>query len=102
MIRRPPRSTLLPSTALFRCRINMSHGSHEEHVDTIARARAAASRLKRPLSVLVDLSGPKIRSEEHTSELPSRQYLGCRLLLVKNNTNTPLPYRASTYTVPGI
>jgi pyruvate kinase len=43
-------------------RINMSHGSQEEHVETIARARAAAERLKRPLSVLVDLSGPKIRT----------------------------------------
>src|SRR5215216_2682667 len=43
-------------------RINMSHGSQEEHVETITRARAAAERLKRPLSVLVDLSGPKIRT----------------------------------------
>ncbi|HEX8116849.1 MAG TPA: pyruvate kinase [Pyrinomonadaceae bacterium] len=43
-------------------RINMSHGSHEEHSETIARARAAAERLKRPLSILVDLSGPKIRT----------------------------------------
>jgi pyruvate kinase len=43
-------------------RINMSHGSQEEHAETIARARAAAERLKRPLSVLVDLSGPKIRT----------------------------------------
>jgi len=43
-------------------RINMSHGSHEEHAENIARARAAATRLRRPLSVLVDLSGPKIRT----------------------------------------
>jgi pyruvate kinase len=43
-------------------RINMSHGSQEEHAETVARARAAAERLKRPLSVLVDLSGPKIRT----------------------------------------
>jgi pyruvate kinase len=43
-------------------RINMSHGTQEEHTETIARARAAAARLKRPLSVLVDLSGPKIRT----------------------------------------
>ncbi|MBV8858172.1 MAG: pyruvate kinase [Acidobacteria bacterium] len=43
-------------------RINMSHGSQEEHAETIARARAAAERLKRPLSVLLDLSGPKIRT----------------------------------------
>lgn len=43
-------------------RINMSHGTQEEHVETIRRARSAAERLKRPLSVLVDLSGPKIRT----------------------------------------
>ena len=43
-------------------RINMSHGTQEEHVETIRRARAAAERMKRPLAVLVDLSGPKIRT----------------------------------------
>jgi pyruvate kinase len=43
-------------------RINMSHGAQEEHAESIRRARAAAERLKRPLSVLVDLSGPKIRT----------------------------------------
>ncbi|HST54066.1 MAG TPA: pyruvate kinase [Pyrinomonadaceae bacterium] len=43
-------------------RINMSHGTQEEHAETIKRARSAAERLKRPLSVLVDLSGPKIRT----------------------------------------
>jgi pyruvate kinase len=43
-------------------RINMSHGTQEEHAEAIRRARAAAERLKRPLSVLVDLSGPKIRT----------------------------------------
>jgi pyruvate kinase len=43
-------------------RINMSHGMQEEHAETIRRARAAAERMKRPLAVLVDLSGPKIRT----------------------------------------
>src|SRR5918911_3941932 len=43
-------------------RINMSHGMQEEHAETIRRARAAAERMRRPLSVLVDLSGPKIRT----------------------------------------
>jgi pyruvate kinase len=43
-------------------RINMSHGTQEEHAETIRRARSAAARLKRPLAVLVDLSGPKIRT----------------------------------------
>ncbi|HEX8179029.1 MAG TPA: pyruvate kinase [Pyrinomonadaceae bacterium] len=43
-------------------RINMSHGVQEEHAETIRRARTAAERMKRPLAVLVDLSGPKIRT----------------------------------------
>ncbi len=43
-------------------RINMSHGTHEEKTEDIKRARAAAENLKRPLAVLVDLSGPKIRT----------------------------------------
>ncbi len=43
-------------------RINMSHGEQSEHAESIRRTRAAAERLKRPVSVLVDLSGPKIRT----------------------------------------
>lgn len=43
-------------------RINMSHGTQEEHAETIRRARAAAERMRRPLAVLVDLAGPKIRT----------------------------------------
>ncbi|MDQ3755428.1 MAG: pyruvate kinase [Acidobacteriota bacterium] len=43
-------------------RINMSHGTQEEHAETIRRARAAAERMRRPLAILVDLSGPKIRT----------------------------------------
>ncbi len=43
-------------------RINMSHGAQEEHAESIKRARSAALQMKRPLSVLVDLSGPKIRT----------------------------------------
>ncbi len=42
-------------------RINMSHGTRDEHTEIVKRARAAAKEMKRPLSVLVDLSGPKIR-----------------------------------------
>ncbi len=43
-------------------RINMSHGTQEEHVETIKRARAASEQMQRPLAVLVDLSGPKLRT----------------------------------------
>ena len=45
-------------------RINMSHGTREESADDIKRARAAAKKLNRPLAVLVDLSGPKIRTRQ--------------------------------------
>lgn len=43
-------------------RINMSHGNHEEHSKAISNARAAAAKKKRAMSILVDLSGPKIRT----------------------------------------
>src|SRR5947209_16254472 len=66
MIRRPPRSTLFPYTTLFR-----SWGSCSIPPRS---AQRAASR-----------SPPARRSEEHTSELQSRQYLVCRLLLEKKN-----------------
>jgi pyruvate kinase len=45
-------------------RINMSHGTQEEKAEDIKRAREAARKLQRPLSVLVDLSGPKIRTRQ--------------------------------------
>lgn len=51
-------------------RINMSHGTNEEKAEDIRRARAAASKLQRPLSVLVDLSGPKIRTRQLKSGQP--------------------------------
>src|SRR3712207_8356768 len=67
MIRRPPRSTLFPYTTLFRS--DRSHRVQSDH------GRAARRR---------GLAGPRgPRSEEHTSELQSRQYLVCRLLLEK-------------------
>src|SRR3712207_8198587 len=84
MIRRPPRSTLFPYTTLFR-----SLGGHARGV--LADHRLAAGD-RRPaddaVSGEVDLRRPgppedPRRSEEHTSELQSRQYLVCRLLLEK-------------------
>jgi len=51
-------------------RINMSHGTHEEKTQDIERARAAAAKLKRPIAVLVDLSGPKIRTGELKDDQP--------------------------------
>src|SRR3712207_7123884 len=81
MIRRPPRSTLLPYTTLFR-----SKGTNGER--TVAAGDFFKDYLQTDLApdeVLTEIRVPKLRSEEHTSELQSRQYLVCRLLLEKNN-----------------
>ena len=51
-------------------RINMSHGTHEEKTQDIQRARAAATKLGRSIAVLVDLSGPKIRTGELKDDQP--------------------------------
>src|SRR3712207_8085343 len=76
MIRRPPRSTLFPYTTLFRSargEVALVRG------DGAARDRRGGDRRHR-----LDVDGhPGLRSEEHTSELQSRQYLVCRLLLEK-------------------
>src|SRR3712207_6917687 len=90
MIRRPPRSTLFPYTTLFRS---------TEDFATNRTAPECAFYLIRS-SFLQDwnlennfmramLTPTNGRSEEHTSELQSRQYLVCRLLLEKKKKNTP-------------
>src|SRR3712207_8967300 len=96
MIRRPPRSTLFPYTTLFRSIIVVD--LVERHQRAKAELDEERARLKRAeddrelneaerkrLKELEELLGA--RSEEHTSELQSRQYLVCRLLLEKNNHN---------------
>src|SRR3712207_7814005 len=93
MIRRPPRSTLFPYTTLFRSResrpeaVVIGDGVDELEVDVgrVLAERVVAQPRPEPLEVL--LGG---RSEEHTSELQSRQYLVCRLLLEKKKNNTIL------------
>src|SRR3712207_8554219 len=79
MIRRPPRSTLFPYTTLFRSVAPVvAAGELVPLRDQVAqRAAVMAER-----DAAVHAAGG-LRSEEHTSELPSRQYLGCRLLLEK-------------------
>src|SRR3712207_8331042 len=102
MIRRPPRSTLFPYTTLFRSDVV---DPAVPGVDTDRRHRAGACGLDgiRRLEVYrvltrddLDVSGrvgevgaleEQFRSEEHTSELQSRQYLVCRLLLEKKKIN---------------
>jgi pyruvate kinase len=61
---------LLLLAGLNAVRINMSHGERVEHAQTIQRARAAAKKLDKPLSILVDLSGPKIRTRKLLNGMP--------------------------------
>src|SRR3712207_8757586 len=77
MIRRPPRSTLFPYTTLFRSRSRASAASREAGSPTCIQKPSSTAPWSRPCSAR--------RSEEHTSELQSRQYLVCRLLLEKKN-----------------
>src|SRR3712207_8797048 len=87
MIRRPPRSTLFPYTTLFRSRREAVHaGSRPPRRVRAAVPRAHAPDRPRPGARGVRralLRAVSARSEEHTSELQSRQYLVCRLLLEK-------------------
>src|SRR3712207_7513471 len=78
MIRRPPRSTLFPYTTLFR-----SNATDEGGQD-LRRLGDGEHQARHPPCAFVPLAGD--RSEEHTSELQSRQYLVCRLLLEKKTT----------------
>src|SRR3712207_8859987 len=97
MIRRPPRSTLFPYTTLFRSHKVDPHWSHSTrtHITKVVNVRSTTlftAYLVRATDetcrkgVLVssgDRTSESKRSEEHTSELQSRQYLVCRLLLEK-------------------
>src|SRR3712207_7905148 len=90
MIRRPPRSTLFPYTTLFRSgRRHAVPHRHLDHRSDRGGAAGVRDELELPLGQMaaVDVGGVRTeqteRSEEHTSELQSRQYLVCRLLLEK-------------------
>src|SRR3712207_6985793 len=88
MIGRPPRSTLFPYTTLFRSRARSSASASRADASAASRERSAsASRNTWAASARARASTPEAseRSEEHTSELQSRQYLVCRLLLDKKN-----------------
>src|SRR3712207_8849888 len=93
MIRRPPRSTLFPYTTLFR-----SYGSQPGRAEKVhwdfgdgTRGDSEAGKNTRFAHTYTEPGTYEVklhtkRSEEHTSELQSRQYLVCRLLLEKKNT----------------
>src|SRR3712207_8219700 len=95
MIRRPPRSTLFPYTTLFRSqeglrvppiRLGEGGGLREDLLRMLAANTRIARDFRGDLMAMVGaarLGRERLRSEEHTSELQSRQYLVCRLLLEK-------------------
>src|SRR3712207_6884037 len=109
MIRRPPRSTLFPYTTLFRSDVERIDINALGGADTIVINDLSGTDV---VQVDVDLEGaPNVgdgqpdtvvvngtnRSEEHTSELQSRQYLVCRLLLEKKNTRHANPQSQRSY-----
>src|SRR3712207_8721691 len=91
MIRRPPRSTLFPYTTLFRSHNGVdTSGMMVLNYDGFQAVCIAAKDCDGPSGMTIE--GEK-RSEEHTSELQSRQYLVCRLLLEKKEWTSPRQYR---------
>src|SRR3712207_7776355 len=102
MIRRPPRSTLLPSTTLFR---SVAHAARQARAarDGLGHLREQRGALRTNLLEEQPrahgarlrqraLDDGERRSEEHTSELQSRQYLVCRLLLEKKKSHSNISY----------
>src|SRR3712207_7237686 len=100
MIRRPPRSTLFPYTTLFRS------GHHQPVLLTLELPQPVLQgRVARELGIALDagvqpLKGIRERSEEHTSELQSRQYLVCRLLLEKKKKDNKCNQVTTIETIP--
>src|SRR3712207_8011721 len=98
MIRRPPRSTLFPYTTLFRSPDGVArlhggdrgHRRHQHGVPLLVDRQGLAVR--RAAQVVVGHVVLEGRSEEHTSELQSRQYLVCRLLLEKKKKSSSTKY----------
>src|SRR3712207_8960545 len=95
MKRRPPSSTLFPYTTLFRSITDRGHAVDDvvERFGGVALGRSSPRAPRGPCVAIRRTHVTNIRqyrSEEHTSELQSRQYLVCRLLLDKNNTQPHL------------
>src|SRR3712207_8331137 len=92
MIRRPPRSTLFPYTTLFRSPTSsstmISLSRVRSCIDSCGLSSSSAKQHLRTASL-------KRRSEEHTSELQSRQYLVCRLLLEKKKKKQSSLHRST-------
>src|SRR3712207_8733610 len=92
MIRRPPRSTLFPYTTLFRSAIVKGKASGVGNPVYYVGARTGRDGIHGATMASAEFDDksaekrPAVRSEEHTSELQSRQYLVCRLLLEKKKS----------------
>src|SRR3712207_7535812 len=95
MIRRPPRSTLFPYTTLFRSTDRIHHAFWKFYDPTHSKYEPGNPHEHAIDDYYVHVDrriGELLRSEEHTSELQSRQYLVCRLLLEKKNTKILLGF----------
>src|SRR3712207_8897361 len=101
MIRRPPRSTLFPYTTLFRSGVIMA-----KQIASLFQAthwsETPLARVLHPIQEFIHRSASSgivlmLRSEEHTSELQSRQYLVCRLLLEKKKNLYFLSFYSSLH-----
>src|SRR3712207_7486466 len=92
MIRRPPRSTLFPYTTLFRSEVGERRRPAVQAVEDTVDAQPPAGLVEAVGGLAPPAAGgmgavrSRRRSEEHTSELQSRPYLVCRLLLEKKKT----------------
>src|SRR3712207_7534121 len=91
MIRRPPRSTLFPYTTLFRSMVvgGIISGGIWAAIPGALKAKFGTNEVVN--TIMMNYISLNLRSEEHTSELQSRQYLVCRLLLEKKTTLDTTP-----------
>src|SRR5258707_8941701 len=96
MIRRPPRSTLFPYTTLFRS----TSLKARSRFSVVSAAETDTSGRSIRYGLLDESSKLNLRSEEHTSELQSRQYLVCRLLLEKKKKQSRPTALSASYRRP--
>src|SRR3712207_8277707 len=86
MIRRPPRSTLFPYTTALPISTAFPVDEKSENAAVQQGETVPPTPLTEPELTILSSMAPLVRSEEHTSELQSRQYLVCRLLLEKKKS----------------
>src|SRR3712207_8185485 len=100
MIRRPPRSTLFPYTTLFRSKEAEIVTTFNDEIEPDAEIATLVQGYEDQVAPLVNRRiGEAARSEEHTSELQSRQYLVCRLLLEKKKKSNNHPTYTKNITI---